>query len=352
MEAYFLERIESEVFKNFTEDDIVISYSLFTCRHSYNPYDMYKSGLVKQIESLSFKIEGIKFLVFHDDPELVLNYDNVFLCKFSFPEFYDTDNTIPYQTHKGMFGTLMRYLPMFLTSIKYKYLAIFDCDMENDYLLNQDFMMLTNFMKSRANLHFLCIPSGEFSLRYYGMKLNEEIETWVRIIGKDIIIKYDKFPIYILYNFLHEYINSEDYQNQLDIILTKVKKYETKVVKDYGKFIFGVDEFMLLFLSKYIEDNKIPFRYTMIAYESKLPIYHWAENIATPQDLIKIKDILGISILDFIKDYKAKERNIMYDVILKSVKNPKKFFTPRIYAAMIRERNHKKFISYNNTYKY
>lgn len=349
MEQYFEDRITVD-YDVFNEKSTVISVSLFTCNNAYNKFDMYIEGLRILVEKFKTYQHWIKFLVFHDldlsTPsgkrllELCDDYRDIHLARFDFPEFKQGDY------HIGMFGTLIRYLPMFLTKFKYRYLYIIDCDVVGDRVPQFRVYTLKNFIKTGDNLHFLTIPSAPLNPRYAGMQIN--LKTWMRIIGEGMILKGIKFPVEILYNFLHIYICSETYQNQCDIIFTENIKYEYKLKPEHGKFMYGVDEFMLVFLMQYVEDNNIPFRYTLCPYHYKLPFYYWLENEATEESKLKLKTLLGMDLMDFVKSYPYRDRGKMFKDLLAKI-DANEFFSPMIRDCIIREYT---YLTYTYSLKY
>lgn len=334
MEAYFEQRLNdgdyAEIINQFTDQDLVISVSLFTCENAYNEFAKYVDGLQILIKAIRKVYPEAKFLVFYDvmsDKLKELESDVIF-CKFDFPDYRSGTH------HIGMFGTLMRYLPMFLTDFKYKYLYVMDCDVVNRFIPPIKVNTLRSFIKTGESLHILTIPSAPLNPRYEGM--NTGLKTWLRIIGEGFIIKEMKFPISILYDFLHSYLVSEEYEEQCRIIFTENIKYEYKLKPSHGKFMYGVDEFMLVFLMQYIENNNIPLRYTLCPYHYKLPFYYWLEKEATDEMKREVKEKLGCDLMTFVGRYKYTQRGIMFKVLLSKVDVPR-LFSPMLCDCIDRE---------------
>lgn len=336
MEDYFRERIDISVCDNLNKTDTVISASLFTCDNSYNRVNFYINGLIQTINYFKLVKIDCKFLVFYDNPvviELLPKFDNLLFSRFSFPEFSNGNN------HIGMFGTLIRYIPMFLEEFKYNYLYIIDCDVQNEYTLYSRRKMFTEFIRSGSNIHVLTISSAPLNTRYEGMKI--DLKTWIRITGEGIILKKVKFPISILYDFIHAYLNSEDYEYHLREQL-KQSIYENKIKEDYGKFIYGVDEFMLVFLMKYIEDYDIV--YSIAPYRYKLPFYYWYEKEATDEKKSEINRLLQIDdLLEFVKKFRYSQRYIIFETIFNKIPDLSEFFSPVIIDCLKRERKYLEF---------
>lgn len=333
MEAYFEQRISVD-YTQFNDKDILIVGSLFTCDNAYNKYIEYVKGLETLMVRFKRNVPNAKFLIFYDNLSdelrmLQTQFSKVFLIKFDFPEFKQGDN------HIGMFGTLVRYLPMFLTKFRYNYLHILDVDVPNSFIPDVKVRTLTNFMRTGDNLHILTIPSAPINPRFTGMDTN--LNTWVRIIGEGIILKKIKFPVEILYNFLHIYLLSDVYEEQYQAIFRENSKHERKLKEEHGKFMYGVDECMLVFLMQYIEQNKMPFRYTITPYHYKLPFYYWLENEATDELQAKLNQALGCDgIMEFVGRYSYKNREILFKTLMEKV-DMTEYFSPLVCGCIRRE---------------
>jgi hypothetical protein len=332
MEQYFESRISEECYGEFTPNCTVISVSLFTCDDAYNKFNEYIDGLHIIIKTFNKYNPKIKFLIFYDNDlivDLFANYIGVYLCKFDFPEFRMNDH------HIGMFGTLMRYLPMFLSKFQYKYLYIIDCDVIKNWVPLSKVNIYKNFIKTDCDMHILTIPSAPLNPRFIGMENN--LNTWVRMTGEGIILRRIKFPISILHDFLHIYINSDEYRAQIDITFNKNKEYDRKLKQEHGKFIYGVDEFMLVFLMKYIEENKISFVYTVYPHFYRVAFYYWVENEATEDLLIKLKVALnGQDLMKFVNSYTYKNRQLMFRKLF-SLIDINEYFSPVVCECIKRE---------------
>lgn len=356
MEKYFEDRISFD-YSKLTNNDIVISASLFTFKGAYNKISLYVRGLSVAIKRFKQYNKKIKFVIFYDVEidalnDLASRYDGVYLCKFNFPEFKlcedqdDCDNS----SHIGVFGVFMRYLPMFLTKFKYSYLYIIDCDIWNEDTMRFVMNILKTFIKTKASLHILTLPSAPCNSRYYG--LNVDLKTWVRINGWGLILHKMKFPVSIIYNFLHSFINSDEYKLHYDTIFEKVGSYQRKLSTENGKFMYGSDEVMLLFVMKYIEDKKIPFRYSLINAFNILCFYYWLDYEATEESKLKLKNALGgKDITEFIKIYGSENRKQMFKELF-SLIDIHEHFSPMICDAFEREYKYHGTHLYSKLYKY
>lgn len=365
MEGYFEKHIDMRVFTSITNEDTLIGFSLFTTDNAYNKFDFYLEGLTYTINYIKKKYPEYIIVVFTDvtsDELENIKSKNVKICNFNFPEFIDN---VEKDTHIGMFGTLIRYLPIFLTNIKYKYYIVFDCDdvfssidgenipinpneiSEHNEMLEMRFEMFNKFIKSDTKIHIMSLISANLFYRYYGM--DTKLRTWLRITGQCFMIKTMKFPINILYEFLFNYINSPEYEKQLDVLANKTHNVY-KIKPEHGKFIYGIDEVMLVFVMQYIENNKIPFVYTLIRSGNRYPLYYWLQNEANKKTKKILYEKLGIkSLNEYLKKY-AGNRIEMYKNLLSVI--GKGFFSNKIYNAILREIKYPDYFTYCIKYNY
>jgi len=253
-----------------TNNDILISCSIFKLKNMYKKFEKYINGLVNLIYTVL--LNNIKLIVYYDDSiKDDIEFNNIFntyknkiiFCYYKFNDFIDEDGY-----HKGLFGTFVRISPIFLKEINYKCLYVSDVDHPIDYY-NYIIYSINKFIKSKYNFGVIYKIGYEYNYNNYYSIPNTNISIILNIYTKK---KYYNIKT-IFINFLQK-INNND-KEILDIIKNKVNitndflnKYDTgyktnKQIKyaDINIFSYGIDElfinreFMPYIIKK--EDNNI-----------------------------------------------------------------------------------------------
>lgn len=309
--------------KKLRENDNIISASIFTYPNSYEKLDIYVDGVNAFIKlKLPYKM-----LLFYDDsiPINIINKwsnsNKIILCKYTGPEYSDRN---------GLFGTIIRYLPMFTNEFKFNYCMV--CDVDRHF--GQWKKTLNNFrdiININIDKNMYCIPlAGELLTRNIAVNISNLItlDSWYRISAYPITIKYGNIlPINILNNFIFDTVNTPEYTNTINYILEY--EYEKTHVNQY-KYVYGCDELFLLYVMKYHEDNKIDFMYSTNVYTHRSPFYYWLEHVKPSQckmdEFLNIVGAEELTVSDFLKKYNNTKRNELYSLIKDKFGNNLEFF--------------------------
>ena len=236
-------------------------------------------------------------------------YNFIQLCRFKHLDFYEK----PF--HYGVFGTIIRFLPMFdYEENKYiKDVIISDVDINfillnylkngYNYALKHDlkFIFKTSFCKYIFGHHYVTI---------------DMINTWVRILAGTIILHNYKFNKNILNDFFEQIITKKYDNNMIkfiemnDFILYKNKTPTEKIFK------YGFDEFFAMHLLNDIIKKNIKFGY-ISTKDLDAPIYFYYRknnNFISddPNKLKKYEDILKRILGEYYDDKKNLQDNYIY----------------------------------------
>lgn len=311
--------------EHLTENDNIVCCTLLKYGQSYNKLSLHISGILEFIKLKT----NYKMVIFYDESisndiiNLVKVSEKVIVCKYSVP------------FAEGLFGLIIRYIPMFTDVIKFNKAYI--CNPNKNYV---QWKQSLDILDSEYNMYYIPL-AAELLVRNVISRNLVDIKTWHRITGSPIIIKNgNQLPIEILNRFLFETIYTPEYQTVIENMLIHEND---KVSNKQGKFIYGCDEIFLLSVMKYIEDNKIPFSYKVAGHTHRSPFYYWLEEIKPSEE--KRKEFLKIvksndnSIEEFLNKYPGQKRYELHKLIQKSFNNDYSFFESDIIASCIKRFN-------------
>ena len=245
------------------EKNILVCSSVFKLKDSYKDWSKYADGIrtiLNQIDDEYVKNPdcGIVYRMYYDDSmgtEKII--DEIKQKKYCELVKYNCE---PYKSegyHYGIFGTLMRFLPMF-DSYKRDWNVYCCVDIDSPLPLANIF----KFEKSSDQFFFKTKPC------YYIRKhVNiEGMKTTDRIIASSIFSKI-QFDSNIFFNFLTEFINREKpYQVFKKMLLESNYITEDEFENRYNKFekdngvVYGLDEFFINdYILRYVIDNNIKY---------------------------------------------------------------------------------------------
>lgn len=306
----------SETSRLAGKQENIVSASIFTYEGSYNNLDVYISGIFDYL-----KIKNAPTMVlFHDDsiPAHIIKKwklsKKLILCKFT--------------NLGGLFGLLVRYIPLFTDVINFKYASVLDVD-RKIHQWKRDLYGFQSTVNSNIETNSYVIPlAGELLSRNLISDQICPVNIWYRISAYPVVVKYGNFlPISLIDNFIFNTVDTPEYQNVVNFIL----EYEpTKVDSRQGKFIYGCDELMLLSVMKYLEDNKINFTYGINVYTHRSPFYCWLEHIKPSeekqQEFLKIVGSEDSSVSEFLLKYPNPKRYELYALLRDKFDNDFSFF--------------------------
>ena len=340
------------------EKTIIVSASLFKLNDMYKDISRYTDGLYgiieymdklnKNIESSNnTKLHKLHLFLYYDHSvendtgflkiknELIPSKNCVKLCKYFCPTFMENN------LHRGLFGTFVRFYPLFDKSLSKYMKTITDID---DFNRNMEIKYHFNCIQKVYNTKhkFVLFHSIGYEATYNNLYKNEYIDGTSLA---NIILNKTHLPFKLLENFLIRLRNND---SEIVAIVKKLHELKNAYVsninyKNFNLFAYGIDElFVNKFLLNYVIKTyrKIGIIYTFLPIKN---IINWTES--NPLTIIKLlKEYLGneyiedkldkninlimnkISMINIreINAYNTKIKNLhkFYLLILKFIKNP------------------------------
>jgi hypothetical protein len=194
---------------------------------------------------------------------------------FKCPKYFSEDNY-----HLGLFGTLIRFYPMFdinTHSLKVAHIQdIEPIDIDNDYIKTcESFNKIGNMSHGAALVYN---PMKFFDENYYTNKYkfdNDIYYPWI-LAGKFSV--FDKVPFKIFTDYLEDIENGKKFYNMYEHIGKDIKKIE------HGKYSFGIDEsFLNNIYLEYLIKNDMTIG-IFIKYKLINPIYQLENKVLKHKD--------------------------------------------------------------------
>lgn len=210
----------------------------------------------------------------------VAEYTNIIPCKYTIP-----------------CGNVIQYFISMSDILEFKNAYICDLALSRYTWSN----VISNFntaMKHRSNLNVYNIPLAgnllEENLTYSEIG---RINCWHRISHNSALIKPDNnLPIELLNKFVFETSKNPRYNNKDTFLCT---------------------------IMEYIEENKIPFNYTIAVYTHRTPFYYWLEHVKPSEEkqseFLELVNSDATDIRQFLEEYNYTRRKELYTKIRRSI---------------------------------
>ena len=249
----------------------IISTVLFKMKNlGYKPFLKYVNGVQYLSNVMHKKLPGFHLRLFIDDTiysddELMKKLNaikNIQIVRYSCPNF------IVSGFHRGMFGTLIRFFPMFdfknndanhviITDIDY----ISEKNVETNILVIKAYLILKNH-KKLENLYLICENFGV--LGKFGIDKNLSLDNYAKNlkiviphISAGLIINTKRISRDPFINYLKNIDSNKEVHSSYS---KNTKLLYNKFKSNNKKFVFGVDEYFLNnILLPYIDENKLEF---------------------------------------------------------------------------------------------
>jgi hypothetical protein len=335
----------------------VISVVAFRLKDNYKSSMIYYYGLSKLIEQLPNKLPNFYLRIYYDDSIITPKHNddkiNGEITKYWIPLFNKLKNykhvqPVHYNSpsfkipnsiyHDGLFGTLIRFLPIFdyPENKNLKIVIVSDIDDINPIINNGPAQL--KFMKDHDTLIHYKTGSCYTSLSRFNLFSDEYIkQNTYMMIANGMFFKI-KIPHEIFDNFL-TIMNNLDVKGN-DIINEFINNERKSIYKPLdvnmeSKFVYGIDEFILAkYIIEYIITNKIPYSYTVNNAIIKA-LYIWYLKTDKFKDGDKYIDIMKALLGKYYNDKKSVGEN--YEIMDKMI-----FF---------KEDNEDKIYIYDNIFK-
>jgi hypothetical protein len=209
--------------------------------------------------------------------------DFVQLIKYKHKDFLDEKYP---QCHKGTFGTIIRFLPMFNYEINNKLdtIVIMDIDMSP-----KSFDLYNNIINysKKNNLHFMFRTSYCKYTKSRHFIVSEITNTWLRVMAGTIVLMNHRFDKNILNEFFG-CIKNNTFENKCkyislfkDHVNLETNVYNKKVSDEL--FIYGIDELFALYLLDSLIKQNIKFGY-LASKDIDVPLYTHSVKYDTYSD--------------------------------------------------------------------
>ncbi len=305
---------------NKSSTKYLLSASLFLLSKSYKKSYKYINGL-KTIYEFIKKNKDYTLRIYYDDSiyndsyysftidNLLKNKERVELINFKCTPFMINSNI-----HKGTFGTLLRFLPLFENS-NYKVINIIDIDDKDYDYIDMHFKKIEN---SKYNV-FGTVPK-DYSSRYdyeFDNKFNN-------VVIANIYVKDYRFDIKLFTDYLNYLSKSNELYKKIRKINSQfmdVKKVRSDILESYGVDEYFLNKILINKLDKsqiyFSKENKYItyFLDNLIIYDSQpsnLIIFYLQEIISEFYPEIFNKSYTINSLKDLLYDAVNIESNSKY----------------------------------------
>lgn len=221
----------------------IISCSFFATKNSYRNFDIYVKNLKKFLEQKNI-LKGFETRIYVDDSSKneVLNItkddDNVTLIEFLYKPLKESYG------HIGMFGTFMRFLPLFEKNLDCVFIS--DIDIPNNYLPTQN--LFNSIQKAKAKFHYKTYVCYNV-IKSYGKPFT---------ILAGTIISYLQLPITLFNKFIKSLVKPNKHLQAIIEKLNKENSVHPANPKPYSKIPYGIDEvFTNTLIYNYLVEHNI-----------------------------------------------------------------------------------------------
>jgi len=277
--------------------------SFFRMKNSYKDSNIYMEGLENQLSFFDkfAKKYDITYRIYFDESveddknwmrtyDLLLQKDYIELCKYEYKPVKKG------KYHNGVFGTFVRFLPMFETKSEKDWKVYSSVDL--DSVLDTDFLNRIKYFEKSKQKFFIKLPKC-YHLKPWLQHLPISKEYSLTIIASGFSSKIT-FKKNILYDFLVNISHKgEGYQDFLEKNTMNSKNFLQNIGNDL--FVYGMDEYFLsTTILEILKKNK-----------EKILIHHWF--ITYVGLLINIRKLNNN-----FKDI-SEERKRLWTILLKKV---------------------------------
>jgi hypothetical protein len=310
---------------NYSTKKNIISTSLFRMKEGgYKNFSIYLNG-IKILSDISKK-ENLEVRIFIDETiyndqrtmEFLKKYDNITLILYKCPNFLINKH------HVGLFGTLVRFFPLFnFPNNDAKVVFLADADTKEYRVMY--LIKLYNFLKKNK-------VSKKVYLAYSGRYFHSNISS-NKITN---LSENDKEELYLPYCIAQKFFGTKRITKKPFLkFLKKIQLYmddntrPKKILSDYiitpdkfkikceNNICYGIDEYFInKILFKYMLRKNIPFCYSVSFNLAQFYYFNHPKNMK--EDLIKIPKDEHIKVFnEYMKEFGLDEYS--YDEIDKNV---------------------------------
>ena len=341
-----------DIFKKLPKKKInIVSVCLFKIDNGYHDFSRYLNG-AKRLKEFT-KMIDYTLLIFIDDSiytnkeiydKLLENTfdDNTIYIKYNCPKFKKDENF-----HKGLFGTLVRFFPLFdFPNNPFKKVIISDIDFDKSSF-NRMFTYFITMKKLKLDSLCKVYSSLEYSPQFF--KSNKRLyrnKDDIAIMACSMFFNKKKLDYNIIVNYLNKIMDTSSE-------LYKDMRKKTLIHEIDDVFAYGVDEYFLSNILYYIFK-----KYDInICYYKSFDLLHFL-NVLHKQYINKtLKNVEEYKKLlqTVLHQPKNNDINKLYNIIktiLNSYKIPELSLDNSLIKATNNGANEKQLNIANNIYKY
>lgn len=349
----FLRNLTLEKYYNEPEEQYnIISIAMFRLYENYKPMTKYYNQFNELVKMFKNYFPNYYLRVYFDDsivkssgipiidseinelwtPLLtkLKEIDFVQLCKYTHHDFlHDKHKNI----HRGTFGTIIRFLPLFDYDMNKNLKIVIIMDMDVSPRSFNTYIDLVKF----STKHNLKLMFRTQSCKYVNMRdfiVSDMTKTWLRMLAGTIICNNFKFPHNILDKFFGCIINDNKYHTCEYIskfskyLEADVKDDKTAIMKkiDDNIFIYGIDEFLSIYMLNYLIEHNIKFGYILQKLINRSTYIHYARNNEYKDEIPAHKEMMKLFLDKYYDDNLSLKEN--FHVFDKYI-NPYNIFNKR-----------------------
>jgi len=341
------------------KNQVIISCSIFKLHDMYRDASTYINGLKMIIKYVNRK--SLLFLIVYYDHSIENDKDfNILLSMYSdtiqFVKYYCESFIGDNSLHIGVFGTFMRFLPLFDENLKNHLRFITDIDYNKREIKFYLKYCLKKIMKTNNNITLQ--QEIGYERQYANKFFNKTINGTVYA---GIYIKNIHAPIQLFENSLKK-IRNNNYElvKMINEIIRKtknnrnIKKFTKTNAKADGSFIYGIDEWFINceYLPYIFKNEKV----INIIYKGdpldRYPInmFYKNSNLSKIYNKMYVKNLYELSTkfsfwkIKTIKDYEKLLKNIK--VFYNYIVNSNIRLTDKIWLSNLQKHIGYKFIFY------
>ncbi|AYV80088.1 MAG: putative orfan [Gaeavirus sp.] len=337
--------IKNKYYREPDKDYDIVSVTLFQLEISYKNNDSYYNGLSALVDNFKKLFPSNTFLRLYIDETVlkpnfktdktnsyikykwiplitkIKNISYVQIIEYDYLLFKHKYSSVEFG-HEGLFGTLLRFEPLFNLSenSKIRNVLILDIDLKLQHY-EKRVQGYNTFLKSDNKFYFKCDSSSYLNLRFYCLK--DITNTWLRITASTIGCKI-KLPCQLYTDFLKTIsnkLNNKIYPNTklMNIYSSYLDRFTAQIVENeksvsYDSIAkYGIDELLMTVILDYIIQENIKFSY---AYYPSFARTLWNYNNRFIKKQVSTKNMEYV-LSSIMKDRYQKHKSIHtnYNVI-------------------------------------
>lgn len=255
----------------------IVSVVIFRLEQNYKSMYEYYDKFIYMIKQFKYYFNNYYLRIYFDKSIYIKTKNNIIndeidkmwipllknLKKLSFVqlvEFNHMDFKYDKVFHKGLFPTMIRFIPMFDYDNNHniKTIIISDIDINKSHL---EYIKRCSEYVNNNKLKFFFRTSFCSFIRGRNYMAQDIANTWLRVMAGTIICNNHKFSHIILDDFFYQLKYDKYDKNLLKFINMDIYNHVSHKASDEKIYKYGIDEFFLMYLIKDLIEKNIKFGY-------------------------------------------------------------------------------------------